>query len=132
MIAKADIKVLQYNGTCGLTILCNDYKTVFQPNYFSGGDHTIEFKFEPGSVCSFYIFGKNQLNDSVMQNNVLIDDKAIIFNSIIFEYLKLDHNKMNAIDFNPYFGMNKQKKKIYIPPIDQWSYWYLDIEETIQ
>lgn len=136
MLGKISCSVCDYNGCAGLDISVGDFfnlqKTV-NPNTMTQGNNTVDFLFCEGASLKIKLIGKNHDIDTMVDNHgTIIKDKHIFINSITLKHITLTSDSLYHLGFNPYLGMNEKQESLWIPPVQEWPYWYLDIIEKTQ
>lgn len=134
MLCKINTTIKKYNGFPKLKILWKK-QIVWQKNINKEGNQLIEFDIPnnlPG-VLEIVHYGKNMKRDTLIENNYIIQDKAVILNEISIDNITLknelflfnfitENNKIieksNYIGFNGSFQINIDSTDLYN--------WYVD------
>lgn len=116
MLFKINLTIKEYNGFPQLKILW-DKKTIWQKDFTIDGKQSIEFDIphNPPGCLEIIHYGKNMKKDTLVRNNQILKDKAIILNEILIDNIKLK-NELFLFDFvtednkviqkNNYLGFN--------------------------
>ena len=134
MLCKINTTIKKYNGFPKLKVLWKK-QTVWQKDIDKEGNQLIEFDIPnnlPG-VLEIVHYGKNMKRDTLIENNHIIQDKAVILNEISIDHITLknelflfnfitENNKIiaknNYIGFNGSFQIDINSTDLYT--------WYID------
>lgn len=139
MLCKINITIKEYNGFPKLKVSWRK-QVIWQKDFNKEGNQLIEFNIpdnHPGMLEIIH-YGKNMKKDTLIKNNHIVQDKAIILNEIAIDHIRLK-NELFLFDFvtenneiikkNNYLGFNGSFK-IDINSIDLYD-WYLDISHKL-
>lgn len=139
MLCKVNITVKEYNGFPKLKILWQK-QIVWQQEITKEGNQVLEFELSdnlPG-VLEIIHYGKNMKRDTLVENNHIVHDKAIILNEISIDHIRLK-NELFLFDFitenkqnikkNNYLGFNGSFQ-IDINSTDLYN-WYIETSHKL-
>ena len=122
--ATVTIEVGEYNGTPGFII---DH-LMWQPNELTSGEHEIVFEYKYGSTNRFKMFGKQE-NDTLVDNdNNILADKFILIKKLRLDYMEILNWQFYKHIWNPYFAFNNQSQYLEIPNKEDLPLWYINLQ----
>ena len=119
---KVEGEFTECNGTAGFSI----NNKLVQPNELKPGTYTLDFTYDYEDKIIFYMFGKDR--DTKLVNGKIIKDKAVIIKRLFMEYLIIEDWQFHSLFFDPYFGVNNEKRIMHVPDKNNFCKWSLKLQ----